>query len=380
MNIVTKSNVNAARVLFLLTACPNLFSVISGVIGYNMYANLMAYIFSIPFLINLLWKNKKGKFSSKALFPLVFILIFLASYSYTISKYAAEQKLLAVTYTCLVPCVMALFALKKSGNVNNTVNLFLKYNIKYCSIIIVVLAILFVLGFRVSSNDNNRLMVVGLGHPIWASRYVAYLLIFPIYSLLKRGSLSKLEWLAFPCAILLLINSGSRGPLISFIISVYIIICPKISFKKNVLLIGILCAMGFLFMTFSARMQTNATDSSNAQRLILIEQVFENKFDLLKGVGIGGYQLLVTGSDELYYPHNIILETFAETGLFGFAVLCIFLLYLFIRFRLNLLYICCLYFFLNAQLSGDISGNNNFFIFATICMAIFPVKYKEDIF
>lgn len=372
-----KNVTRSAKILFLLITCPSLISVISGITGYDLYANLTTYILSIPLLLSLFIKNKTAKFSRCALFPISFILIFLISYSYTISKYAAQQKFIAVIYLCLIPCILVLLTLRKSGNINDTINEFLKYNLKYSCPIIIVLAILFILGFREAIDDNNRLMVMGFGHPIWASRYVAYLLIFPICFLFKNGSLSKWGWVAIPCAMLLLVSSGSRGPLISFIISVYIIICPKISLKKNILLIIILCAVAYLFMTFSGRMQTDAADSSNAQRILLITRLFENDFDILKGVGIGSYQLLVTGIDEVYYPHNIILETFVEAGLIGLVTLSVFFLYLFRRFRLNLICTICLYYLLNAQLSGDISGNNNFFILATICMAILPLR-KSD--
>lgn len=377
MNTFDKNVTKSAKILFLLITCPSLISVISGITGYNLYANLTVYILSMPLLFSLFKNNKTVKFSRSALFPILFILTFLISYSYTISRYAAQQKFIAIIYLCLIPCIIVLITLRKSGNINETIHEFLKYNFKYSSPIIIVLTVLFILGFKETNEDNSRLMVIGLGHPIWASRYVAYLLIFPIYSLLNNGTVNKWEWLSFPCAMLLLVYSGSRGPLVSFIVSVYIIVFPKISFKKNILLIIILCAMSYLFITFSGRMQTDAADSSNAQRILLITRLFENNFNILKGVGIGSYQLLVTGVDEVYYPHNIILETFVETGLIGLVSLSGFFLYLFRRFRLNLICTICLYYFLNAQLSGDISGNNNFFILATICMAILPLKNRN---
>ncbi|MBI4375231.1 MAG: O-antigen ligase family protein [Elusimicrobia bacterium] len=51
--------------------------------------------------------------------------------------------------------------------------------------------------------------------------------------------------------------------------------------------------------------------------LIALQIIFEHP---LLGVGLGGYGLAAYGIDEHNYPHNLFLEAFAETGVFGFLL------------------------------------------------------------
>jgi O-antigen ligase len=88
------------------------------------------------------------------------------------------------------------------------------------------------------------------------------------------------------------------------------------------------------------------------------------------GTAYGGYNL-ATGFG---YPHNIFLEVLTETGFVGFIPFLLFLINL-IRvipkvFKRGWQYETAVYlflfFFLNAQLSGNFPGNVFFFLFAGI--------------
>lgn len=120
-------------------------------------------------------------------------------------------------------------------------------------------------------------------------------------------------------------------------------------------------------MTFSARVQSGGDSASNIQRMILISQAFAAKFDLWKGNGIGSYNFVATGVDELYYPHNLFIETILETGLIGLIILLLSLKIVFPQ-KSHFLLICFIYFFINSMFSGDISGNNYLFTFIAICI------------
>lgn len=120
-------------------------------------------------------------------------------------------------------------------------------------------------------------------------------------------------------------------------------------------------------MTFSARVQSGGDSASNIQRMILISQAFAAKFDLWKGNGIGSYNFVATGVDELYYPHNLFIETILETGLIGLIILLLSLKIVFPQ-KSYFLLICFIYFFINSMFSGDISGNNYLFTFIAICI------------
>lgn len=376
--MISKLNI-VAWIIFVLTFIPNIVLVFEGITSLPLYANLTSYLLVVPLFVPLMSKFSLFKIPKSVLFIYLYITLFLLSNYYTISDVASKQKTLSTVYSIISPCFLLMLAFMLIKERRICINKYVHMGIRYSSIIIFLLFFLYLLGFRDSAEDEGRTFVKGMIDPIWSSRYIGFLILFQLYNLMNRlKKVTVIDILSFPCALFLLVQSGSRGPLIAVGIIVLYVLCPRLSIKKNILLFACLLLVFFLFMSYSSRMQSDASDYSNQARIMLISKIFDSDFDYWRGVGIGSYNLLILGIDELYYPHNIFLETFVETGILGLTLILILVFYLFRNRQLNLVFIICIYYFINAQLSGDINGNNMFFIFGELCLLQILLNEKND--
>ncbi len=94
------------------------------------------------------------------------------------------------------------------------------------------------------------------------------------------------------------------------------------------------------------------------------------------GVGIGGYGFAGYGMDQDIYPHNILLEAMAETGLFGMAFFVAALIMLFmiplkyLRDRtLAIYYLLMVFLFFNYMKSGGFISARDLFAFVGLVIA-----------
>lgn len=174
----------------------------------------------------------------------------------------------------------------------------------------------------------------GFSNPIWFSRslgtyiFAMILVIFTIRQKLLR------ILLCFSIVVLFyfMLVSGSKGPMISFILTLTIfftLLTPNISLKKK---IAVLCFLGGIIFLFfphldeATQVRFDISDDSYgsiSSRKDLMSDAFYMFLDnpvFGKGPGaFGGH------SGERLYPHNILLEIAAELGVAGLVVFIIFL-------------------------------------------------------
>ncbi len=172
--------------------------------------------------------------------------------------------------------------------------------------------------------------------------------------------------------------TGSRAPLISLLATGTLLIWSKLSNRDKFTYILLVIIGTCYFILFSERFTSGSSDYSNQARILLISKAFECEFNHYIGAGIGSFNYLTTGIDELYYPHNLEIETYIETGIIGLVILAL-LLYQLFRYRgIDIFNYLLLYYFINAQFSGDIAGNNMFFVIATISIARHTTNYEKN--
>lgn len=100
------------------------------------------------------------------------------------------------------------------------------------------------------------------------------------------------------------------------------------------------------------------------------------------GKGIGSFSINYRGEDIRDYPHNIILETASELGIVGLSVLFLLLLYGILNAYKNdnllcySVFLCFVFMFLNANVSGDFNDNRLLFTFLAL---LFVTWHKNDI-
>lgn len=208
--------------------------------------------------------------------------------------------------------------------------------------------------------------------------------------------LQVLSVLGLGFMFLVLLGTGSRGPLIMLSVTILVMLgvaSRQLENKARVLIIlGILA--GVVLFTFSSGLvpaaaferytlllSNSAADSSAQARLAVMRdawQLFVTRPFL--GWGTGAVSAFGAGREQLY-PHNILLELAAETGLVGVSLYLILFAMVFYRLLKKIgstshqqpiwmaLMAMLLFTLLNAMVSGDLNANRDLFLFSGVAVA-----------
>ncbi|USG67137.1 O-antigen ligase family protein [Brevibacillus ruminantium] len=226
---------------------------------------------------------------------------------------------------------------------------------------------------------------------------LAFLWIFLLAVESRMNAALAIGLLAF--FLLVLIGSGSRGPLMS-LLAVAAVAGPLYYGRKGKQ-IGIFCigllilslvmttALSILPQSATNRIQSfleGDLGASELSRLTAFERSWETIAAHPFGIGWGGFahEINLWQGETRQYPHNIWLEITLEGGwLAGLALLALFYagfsrLYRHLRsFEARALFAALLYFLLNAMVSGDINDNKLLFALAGVALVFTPRKAQE---
>lgn len=354
-------------ILLTLTFLPNLVSIFSGILGITLLSNAIAYIIC-AFVICLifLYKTTYIHIPKISVYLYTFLTYFISSAIYSISTKACEEKVVNIVYSILIPILIILiaFSLTNETQRNNIIKYYLCLGAELSKIILSLNAILLLLGF--TDSTEGRQYVIGIGNPIWAARYAGMLVVFIIARAVKNRRITASDILFTIIGFVIVFKTGSRAPLIALLFSTLFLLWPDTNKKQKTLFIFGTIIMALLYLLYSGRSTSGAADYSNQARLLLISKAFEAQFNIFLGAGIGSFNLLTTGIDENYYPHNMEIETYIETGIIGLSLLLILLYKSFRLLKRDIISLLFLFYFINAQFSGDLAGNNMMFIYAQV--------------
>lgn len=207
-----------------------------------------------------------------------------------------------------------------------------------------------------------------------------------VVALALAGKLPKLPALALAGLLAYsLVGSGSRGPLIAAGVAILFTVALRRSDHRlrNTLLVGSLGAIGIWWaferassftqdriLLLFADYQGASIDARSRLYRIAAEKAWEHMF----GLGWGGLETFVY---PLTYPHNIVLEVFAEGGWLAGGVLTLALIAGFVRAHrlssesmasavIGLL----VFYVVNAMVSGDINDNRAMFAALGLALAL----------
>jgi hypothetical protein len=237
---------------------------------------------------------------------------------------------------------------------------------------------LFILGFTEKPDSDAREYLVGIGNPIWFSRFVSDFMFIIVFFVFKKKKLTLINLAAIACGCYLIFASGSRGPalsllLVCFLCSLYWY--PHLKKKLYVFLI-----MFIIFIApFIAPIVMDFNIYSLTERLEHIrlssELIRSNAF----GYGFGSYGLLSLGIDERAYPHNVFIEVFLELGVVGLIAFVLLIVYGFTtRQKENIFFFLFLMSLLNAQFSGDLASNGYIFLYLLLSILFYRFKRKTS--
>lgn len=225
-------------------------------------------------------------------------------------------------------------------------------------------------------------------NPIWAARYLTFILLAASYyyqfDLSSRISLFKriICYGIFAILAIYILACASKGPILAWAVA-YLYFMYKTGkgtvIVKRLLTFAVVATIGGFFLldyvgdkgTTYLGNRFSLKGGTTYERLAFQDKIVNDmdvsSFMFGTGTGNGGY--LLNGYDERAYPHNIFFELFYENGLVGI----LFLVFIIVRvYMINkaaerpfplILISFFLFYFTNALFSGDLSANHHLFTF-----------------
>lgn len=146
-------------------------------------------------------------------------------------------------------------------------------------------------------------------------------------------------------SLIIMILIGGRGPIL-FLVPTYLIYAYYRYDFKRIRLSGLFAVILFIggigyfaffssfgastVMRFTKAAQSSENDRSLVDRFVAWNHAIEMvKKEPAVGVGFGAFGIEAYGTDENEYPHNILLEVAAESGLIGLFLILWLFIYLF---------------------------------------------------
>jgi O-antigen ligase len=260
---------------------------------------------------------------------------------------APEKDLIMVRMTRLVllPMVAAIIFRRKQ------LNTLLIAKIIFWIIFVSLVGSLSVLKLSIGQEVNERVEVEGELNSLNLGYWGATFFVLTMFLFFKTQNIYRLiyAFAGFPLGFYIVMISGSRGPLLYTILTVYVYVFFADVFKKNKRVINTIAILSLFVLVLNYRLLVSIIsvfnpllgerviaaieeqDSSGRDRiyLIAIDQ-------FLKAPIFGDYFVLTSGELKGLYPHNIILEAFMTLGLTGAIPFLILIYKTLLRIRLML--------------------------------------------
>tara|TARA_B110000211_G_C14093037_1_gene560508 strand:- start:6171 stop:7478 length:1308 start_codon:yes stop_codon:yes gene_type:complete len=353
-------NVNAIIfALFLLSGLLKAFTALAG--GLPVDITLLLAVLLV-FMWIIAGRQKLTK-SQAAFIPLclfiIFTLLIFLSLIYSESPLYRYVKAF-LWFTCVLAFIFPIFN---------------QINIKFFAITIVfftlICAIIYSVLFTIVKDmglGEQELYIFSsiyleLAYFIGISIYLLFILVGNKYmgSVTSKKKSTKaviLIALIFVYLLYALVNTGARGPLLFFMLTIfcYLLVFKlpvglKLNKSNSILSLGFILALILLILfgqlnnkSFSlsnvqlSNQSTRALDrigllfsddkgnSINTRVKYLEDSTFYINKRVLFGYGFGSYGVVTTGADQKAFPHNILLESWFELGIMGFIIILLFIL------------------------------------------------------
>ncbi len=240
----------------------------------------------------------------------------------------------------------------------------------------------------IDSPATNRLALSSWFDPIGFARSMGELALILLFAAARAPTTGRriLYMLALLPTAVAFLGTGSRGPLLGLVVAVPALLLwmfgNKRMAKRVVVTVvialigaGVLSSAGFIPSQSVDRALSVFTGSElpgETPRSVLwgeaTHQISASWQNAAFGIGTGSFAAVDTHGER--YPHNIVLETWAELGILGIALLALAIgasLYRLGGLTLRggepgalagLLFALIVYSVVNALVSGDIAGNN----------------------
>ena len=237
--------------------------------------------------------------------------------------------------------------------------------------IILVCSILFLLYLLLSGQWS--LFILKQDDTLNIPNYLSIGNFIVVYIIYNFNKVKKTNIIFYISAIIILLLLSGRGPVLGLIF-VWFIYLMRNNKNKFKIVFKVLPVVFILFVILNSLGDSDELvntsnrfsgllENENNQRIREFTQALTILGDnLFFGVGIGGYGAATVGLDELWHPHNIILEILSESGIFISSIFLFFIFKIFIINTINIklndegyiISLIALYLFIQSMKSGGI--------------------------
>ena len=296
----------------------------------GLQAGAVIVIFSfavISFTINII-RNKRVNILPSSYLEICVVILFLwvlITLTYTPSISYGTSKLFLLVVVCF-PCVyMARLYCDtptKIHKIFTTVGWYAIFLLVYYSAYVIVH----------DTGDTIRIRSAFFG-PLSLGYVVASMVpfIFYIAATAKFPLLKYIPIAAIPAAILLIIETGSRGPLLAIIVASVISLLRFQYIIRVFSGFAVVLTLGFLYLSSQDLTEnkglgrilgeTGTAGDSSDTRIALFSSAREQFMQYpLFGQGSGSFSYFFNSTDERIYAHNLYLEIAGEFGLVGLLI------------------------------------------------------------
>ncbi len=304
------------------------------------------FVFSLTFISILFYLVRKDylfylKFNATLISFMVFGVFLLISTLYTpASEYGMLKATSFLTFN-LALFLFPMLVINSEDNIHNLLIFFAILGGTYSVLTLVNLYTSFVSGNIIYTYRASFLGINPIGFANWfGSVAVIFIVIIPA---IKNKYLRFGNYLLILLFTIIIVVSNSRGPIISFILTIIIfsIIRARQIKRKNTLIwtLLIIITLIVLYAILPSQFTDRYTQLAKAggevnQRVssftitsriefwkASVHFATESVKNLLVGVGSGGFSKMYFHLDLEAYPHNIFFEVFCELGLIGLFLL-----------------------------------------------------------
>lgn len=338
-------------------------SVFANVLNLSLSATLLVAFWNIFLKISSTGLNINFRLKDLRIFFFSVVLVFF--YFFLQIDDRSIEKIVLILYNILLPIFVLLLLYSKNSE-KSSLTILLRKSISNQLIIFSSISLFLFLVFRVNGKDG-RYVLPGLENPIWLGRHFGGLIISMLLLKPKTDSIYRLVGYIFLVSSLffILLTIQARGPIFATILVVVYIFIQKLKLSPMLGRIGkFMTFILVLLSTYTAYVILLHANQMHSMIIRIVDLQKIEMFDLLtfNGNGLGSWGLIVLGIDERSYPHNMIVEILFEFGILGFGLFLIWS-FKFMKTRLvSLFYFLATYYFLLSMVSGDLPGNNYFFI------------------
>ena len=332
----------------------------------------------------------------------IFILGLAITTFWSTNKVASLQKVKDLSFIIITILILAIIALREVDDIYKLIDAIA--NISLIIALITLGKIYIDQGVFTARVPGVKICGIDLVTSIWYGRRTGIALLGLIVLIKRRPNLWNISRLALLAICTLL--SFSRGPILFLLLTILIVygLNRRNLDKKYIFRYGIIASviliitLGIIFAFHLGKVGSRLfdfTDQNVVVRLELYKNALLTFKDHIFGIGIGNFRSIGV---RYNYPHNMILELAAETGLIGLGIFTVMIVKS-VRGLLQLVRKCkengsreedmliisysisiFIFALLNAQVSGDLKANEYvWFSIVLIYIIEYIVKYKEQV-